>query len=294
MKICDATIIDDETIDRLKKYAPAALDALRDEINLVSHWGQKADVIDALEKDGYQPLALLIHGFVFGDWNKELAELRYALSKIEESLCAEDQSDDLCQRTAMLSMRSAHNMRHARVEKLLVVFECVKKAIKDGKLTPRHGIPPYFPLANNRRFCFDTWLNEDPIEKVGQRLPFWQIFPDLRIVAKISEIDTWLLDSGVSSLGFSNIEGPKIPANQINPSGMKKNGQRFGTQRQRTRILEAVSKLYDPKLLPDSSAKMAVREIIVGINGPSGMITKSQFDKRWQELLDRDLIGYQV
>lgn len=176
-------IIDENLIAELRNYAPTLHDEMFEEMHFIAAWRRDAARVNAINNDGYQPLALLIYEFIGVDWNAAMAEIRRTVEKLKtgDPNSALGLTSRLCE------------LRHSRLEKLGVILEWLRRAINDGDLIARGGQPPYAPLVNRRRFCLDLWLDS----KKGETGPLWDKFPDGRVVVKITEVAAWLNKSGV-------------------------------------------------------------------------------------------------
>lgn len=190
-------IVDANVLAALETYAPVAATYLIEETYYLSQWGAMAGDVDALWGDGFQPIALLIHGFVFADWNEEISELQEVVAQLEKQGGFYDPTDDEQMKAVMRSMSNLHNMRHAGRESLCIISELVKRAVLDGDLVARYWKPPYFPVENRARFGFETWLSEDLEKGRNGDSPLWAILPDARLVVSLEQVNKWLTKIGV-------------------------------------------------------------------------------------------------
>lgn len=176
-------IIDENLIEELRNYAPTLHDEMFEEMHFIAAWRRDAARVNAINNDGYQPLALLIYEFIGVDWNAAMAEIRQTVEKLK----AGDPN------SALRLTNRLCKLRHSRLEKLRGILEWLRRAINDGDLIARSSQPPYVPIVNRMEFCLDLWLDS----RKGGAGHTWDKFPDGRVVVKITEVAAWLSKSGV-------------------------------------------------------------------------------------------------
>ena len=245
-------IVDANVLAALETYAPAAAAYLIEETYYLSQWDGVAEDVDALWGDGFQPIALLIHGFVFADWNEEISELQEVVARLERKGGFYDPSDDEQMKAVMRSMRDLHNMRHAGRESLCIISELVKRAVIDGDLVARYWKPPYFPVENRARFGFDAWLNEDLVKGRNGDSPLWAILPDARLVVSLEQVNKWLTKIGVEIPSCYQLSAD----GKVNAKS-KLRALTYARERQINTLLQIIEKLgYSPDNIPKSDKKI--------------------------------------
>lgn len=279
-------IVDANVLAALETYAPAAAAYLIEETYCLSQWDGVAGDVDALWDDGFQPIALLIHGFVFADWNEEISELQEVVARLEKKGGFYDPSDDEQMKAVMRSMSDLHNMRHAGRESLCIISELVKRAVSDGDLVARYWKPPYFPVENRARFGFETWLNEDLVKGRNGGSPLWAILPDARLVVSLEQVNKWLTKIGV-----------EVPScYQLTPDGKiaLKSKEKLTPNRQRRAdfLIQIIRKLgYSPDSIPKSDRKIKglVRKEATKL-GQDEYFNERTFDGLWDDMRKREII----
>lgn len=280
-------IVDANVLAALETYAPAAAAYLIEETYYLSQWDGVAGDVDALWDDGFQPIALLIHGFVFDDWNEEISELQEVVARLEKKGGIYDPSDDEQMKAVMRSMSDLHNMRHAGRESLCIISELVKRAVSDGDLVARYWKPPYFPIENRARFGFETWINEDLVKGGNGDSPLWAILPDARLVVSLEQVNKWLTKIGV-----------EVPAcYQLTPDGKiasKSKEKPFTLARQRRAdfLIQIIKKLgYSPDSIPKSDRK--IKGLVYKEATKSGQeqyFNEFTFKRLWDDMRKREII----
>jgi len=280
-------IIDANVLAALETYAPAAAAYLIEETYYLSQLDGVAERVDALWDDGFQPIALLIHGFVFADWNEEISELQEVVARLEKEGGFYDPTDDEQMKAVMRAMSDLHKMRHAGRESLCIISELVKRAVIDGDLVARYWKPPYFPVENKARFGFETWLNEDLVKGRNGGSPLWAILPDARLVVSLEQVNKWLTKIGV-----------EVPAcYQLTPDGKiasKSKEKPFTPTRQMRAdfLVQIIKKLgYNPDRIPKSDRRIKglVRKEATK-SGQEQYFNERTFDSLWDDMRDRGII----
>lgn len=281
-------IVDANVLAALETYAPAAAAYLIEETYYLSQWDGVAGDVDALWDDGFQPIALLIHGFVFADWNEEISELQEVVARLEKKGGFYDPSDDEQMKAVMRSMSDLHNMRHAGRESLCIISELVKRAVSDGDLVARYWKPPYFPVENRARFGFETWINEDLVKGRNGDSPLWAILPDARLVVSLEQVNKWLTKIGV-----------EIPScYQLTPDGKANTKSKFrkvtpSRELQIKALLQIIDSLgYHPDKIPKSDKKIKgmVRTEALKKDSSRQNFTTGIFRVVWDDMRKREII----
>ena len=282
-------IIDANVLAALETYAPAAASYLVEETYYLSHWDSMVFELDTLWEAGYQPIARLIHGFVFADWNEEIDGLRYAVSELEKTGGIIDcEADEMMMRSVMLTMGDLHKIRHARRESLCIISELVKKAVLDGDLVARHCQPPYFPVANKKRFALGKWLDDDLASDINTTKPLWEILPDGSLVVSIEQVNKWLTKIGVEipSCYQLSADGKVNTKSKLRPPTPSR-------ERQINTLLQIIEKLgYRPDNIPKSDKKIKGE---VKSEALTKELRRIEFDEHsfrctWDDMRKREII----
>lgn len=268
-------IIDADLIEALRKYAPAAHDALFEEMHFIAAWKRAREWVGAMSSDGYRPLALLIHDFSCVDWNVEMKAIRETVEKIEQ------QGPD----AAVGLAGKLHKLRHSRMENIAVTVEWLKKVVADGHLVIRHGKPPYLPIVDERRYCLDIWFKSTKAETGF----LWDRFPDGRAVLKISEVVELLSKTGVA-VPDRYRAFKKVAVELLEDARGKPIKKRDDFTKKKLRAIDNLMELFkqiplDPIKTPVRVSKPAVRELAEKVGrgnalGPA-FAAESSFDNLW-------------
>lgn len=272
--------VDDDLMKMLSVYAPAAYNDLLAEVCRVTGWKVLGEWVSTMDADGYRPIALLVHDLARIDWHAEIEKIREAIKEIVE----------LERKIACLGLeepispsltRKLHGLRLKRVEKTDVSAAFVKQSIADGRLIVRYGDVPYLPVTDGRDFCLDSWLEKF---KPGDLKTMDRLYPDGRMVVKMSEVASLLIGAGV-----------EVPDGYLHQCVESRNNESDKTVTERlTKHREEQIKTvlayiadcgYDPKKIPntDKTIKNEVRLLAMGKPRPSRMSfnKKRNFDEVW-------------
>lgn len=256
--------IDDDLMEALSKYAPAAYDDLFEEVCRVTAWKSKTfgDWVRAMDADGYRPIALLVADLARIDWQSEIQKIRTAIKDIIEldlKLAPLIDAGALSPSLPNLT-RKLHDLRWKRLEKTHVAAEFIKQSINDGRLIVRYGAAPYLPVIDGRDFCLESWL-----EKFGRAdvKTMHRLYPDGRMVVKKSEVATLLNSTGINQPEFY-VEASSATDTDNGATGAacdkKPKPLTAYRKTQRTAMLMAIELCgYDPIKLPGTTVKSEIR-----------------------------------
>lgn len=256
--------VDDDLMEALSKYAPAAYDDLLEEVCRVTTWKVKTlgDWVSAMDTDGYRPIALLVSDLARIDWQSEIQKIRTAIKDIIELDC---QLAPLIEAGALSPSlpnltRKLHEFRWQRLEKTHVAAEFIKQSITDGRLIVRYGAAPYLPVIDGRDFCLESWL-----EKFGRAdvKTMHRLYPDGRMVVKKSEVVTLLNSAGIKPPECYGEASPTTDTdNGATGAACDKKPNLLTAYRktQRKALLKAIELCeYDPIKLPGTAVKSEIR-----------------------------------
>lgn len=254
--------VDDDLMEALSKYAPAAYDDLLTEVCRVSAWKVLGEWVSTMDADGYRPIALLVADLARIDWQSEIQKIRTAIKDIIEldlKLAPLIDAGALSPSLPNLT-RKLHELRWQRLEKTHVAAEFIKQSITDGRLIVRYGGAPYLPVIDGRDFCLDSWL-----EKIGRAdvKTMNRLYPDGRMVVKKSEVSTLLNSAGIN-LPECYVEASQAADTDNGATGAAcdKKPKLLTAYRktQRTALLMAIELCgYDPIKLPGTTVKSEIR-----------------------------------
>lgn len=288
-------ILDDSEKAVLKTYAPAAFDDLLSELRVIGLWNSEIDEVHELYKNGYWPVALLIHELASYNLEKEVEELRYALGRFVEQSKTTGDDAEMNGRSALVSMRQLHKLRHERLENFCNVIPGVKSAIRNGDLVVRHGSPPYLPVEDTGRFGWKAWLES----KKDYPVEFHDRYPDARLVVKISEIADWLSKAGGAIPDrYKAFQKAEVEISEIERGNPKKERRHF--KRKRLEEIDNLIKAFDhlgisAKNTPVKRSKPMVRKLVMREEGRQFLEQRfageSSFNNLWT---DARALGYIV
>lgn len=287
--------VDDDLMEALSKYAPAAYDDLLTEVCRVSAWKVLGEWVSAMDADGYRPIALLVADLARIDWQSEIQKIRTAIKDIIEldlKLAPLIDAGALSPSLPNLT-RKLHELRWQRLEKTHVAAEFIKQSITDGRLIVRYGGAPYLPVIDGRDFCLDSWL-----EKFGRAdvKTMHRLYPDGRMVVKKSEVATLLNSAGINppecyaeaSLVADTDNGAAGAACDKKPKPLTSY-----KKTQRAALLKAVELCeYDPIKLPGANVKKAIKSkakkdpdvLFILKSAGVGLFTDDSFEAVWKIL----------
>lgn len=297
--------IDDDLMEALSKYAPAAYDDLFEEVCRVTAWKSKAlgDWVSAMDADGYRPIALLVADLARIDWQSEIQKIRTAIKDIIEldlKLAPLIDAGALSPSLPNLT-RKLHELRWQRIEKTHVAAEFIKQSITDGRLIVRYGGTPYLPVIDGRDFCLESWL-----EKFGRAdvKTMHRLYPDGRMVVKKSEVASLLISAG-------GVVPDVYLANGVESASIQKQGKEWDEPmaKSRTKQVDDLKKLLVhfgihpmsiPRKMPGQTdhIKTTLRKVVTDKDEsgdyPSFGRSRDVFDSTWTEAFGRGLVAYEA
>ena len=286
--------IDDDLMEALSKYAPAAYDDLFEEVCRVTAWKSKTleDLVRAMDADGYRPIALLVADLARIDWQSEIRKLRTAIKDIVELELKLARLDEAGSISPSLTGK-LHELRWKRIEKTHVAAEFIKQSINDGRLIVRYGGAPYLPVIDGRDFCLESWLQKFRRADVKT---MHRLYPDGRMVVKKSEVVTLLNSAGINP---PECYGEASPATDTDNGATgavcdkKPKPLTSYKKTQRAALLKAVELCeYDPIKLPGANVKKAIKSkakkdpgvLFILKSADVSPFTDDSFDAMWKIL----------
>lgn len=243
----EAPEVDDDLMEALSKYAPAAHDDLLTEVCRVSAWKVLGEWVSAMDADGYRPIALLVHDLARIDWLAEIEKIRVATKEIVELehkiVCL-----GLEEPISPALTRKLHGLRLKRTEKTDVAAAFIKQSIADGRLIVRYGEAPYLPVIDGRDFSLDSWLEKF---KPGDVKTIDRLYPDGRLVVKISDVASLLIGAGIDVQ-----DGYLTQCIECRNNGSDTTGTERLTKHREEQIKTMLAYIadcgYDPKTIPNT------------------------------------------
>lgn len=295
--------IDDDLMEALSKYAPAAYDDLFEEVCRVTAWKSKSlgDWVSAMDADGYRPIALLVADLARIEWRTEIQKMRTFIKDIIEldiQLAPLIEAEGFSQSIPSLTSK-LHELRWKRIEKTHVAAEFVKQAITDGQLIVRYGGAPYLPVIDGRDYCFESWL-----KKFGRAdvKTMDRVYPDGRMVVKKTDVANLLIVAGVEVPAVYLTDG-------VERVLIQKQGKKWDEpiSKHRAKQVDDLKKLLTnfginhmsiPRKMPGQAGhiKAVMRDFSCSASGKEitrlGFTTES-FNSTWTEAFGRGLVAYE-